>query len=626
MFIPENFEAVIREYRADPNSGFYKKRNELSADEYTNIETIYAEALQERSYPRGTFIFTQYDVEKYTPHTPAWKKAKAAEESLIVQYGAAWAGEALAPYQPKFRRGFVDSIALPKDQLNEFNGLAERSPVGLTELRVRGPRRVARMMSQDYRRQVTRQPAFRNLRSLDLSESGLTSTEIVELMHEMPVMERLQNLDLSSNEDLGHQMGVAFGHGGVRFPRLQSLNISRLGMGWEQVAYFTEALSRMPLLQSLDASHNDFEDYGMEVFASHAEDMRGLKELNLSHNLLRANGVAHLGRLVSRLPKLEALDVSHCVPENLEDRERGFIAHEMMMHLRNFPKLRHLRLAGNGMGYPGLQALLRRPDGEPRSVSRLETLDLSGNKLGAESFMLLKNMARGFTNLAVLDLADNYFAGSRDTGPGSDGPVEALAKSDFPALESIALNKDFAMRIGSYVDYFRDTTTGRYVTALKKQREEEAKKPVGAPIKSFHLKEIDGRSLEGWGVLTGYQVEGQRRQVQDQRRLDDERVRQQQQEERIRAILSNFPAVPPAEPPAPQAAAEPPPAEALPPARRAPRRGRRVEPPSEQPEETIPDNALTRSLPPNDNETPNDAVDANAVKRGRPRSGWRRRS
>ncbi len=170
-----------------------------------------------------------------------------------------------------------------------------------------------------------------------------------------------------------------------------------------------------PLVRDLDLSGRDLDDEAIEHLAQ-SPALARLTSLDLSRNRITNNGVEALAAS-PHLAKLERLDLSgnRISSRGLEALVAGTVG-----------ALRELRLADNGIGTRGAEALAK-------SECALEVLDLSRNDLGPEALTALAE-AECLRGLQRLMLSGNRI--------GPDGAAALAVSSTVRSLQCVDLTRN----------------------------------------------------------------------------------------------------------------------------------------------------------------------------------------
>nr|XP_020649487.1 leucine-rich repeat-containing protein 31 isoform X2 [Pogona vitticeps] len=146
-----------------------------------------------------------------------------------------------------------------------------------------------------------------NLEVLDLHQCSITEEDMAVLSQIIPLLSRLQELDLSSNKNVGVSSDQLLSR--LRFlPNLKSVLLSNCSLQHDSFASFAVGIQtgHLALLQTLDLSYNhDLSDRGWTKLCQVLAALEQLSELDVS---LRPSSSCHCGdwlsQLLATLPKL----------------------------------------------------------------------------------------------------------------------------------------------------------------------------------------------------------------------------------------------------------------------------------------------------------------------------------
>jgi len=229
-------------------------------------------------------------------------------------------------------------------------------------------------------------PAFKNLRRLNISSSGLMSGVLAVLakLPYAPQLTRLNVSNLTTNPDeIKSCMGV--------FTSLTHLGITQSSIGNKGL----EALARQPFaanLTYLDIENNLINEIGI---ASYMQAFERLTHLNLSKNELGDSGLEALARqpFAPQLITLELSDNTNMVSL------QGVTAQGIINNIRIFIALRCLDVSLNAIGDAGLEGLAQQ-----QLASQLMMLNIGSTGLTIAG---IRANIGAFTDLRRLDVSDN---------------------------------------------------------------------------------------------------------------------------------------------------------------------------------------------------------------------------
>jgi uncharacterized protein (TIGR02996 family) len=344
---------------------------------------VYADWLEERGDPRGTFIRLQCALAALPDDDPRRPDLEHAERHLLAAHAAGWTYDLAGRVSGwQFRRGFVEEVTLSAEAFLEHGPDLVRA--GLV-------RTVRLHDCGDLVGPLARSPALGQVTGLDLCGNRLGDAGLGTLLRS----ERLRGLhalDLSFNSlsNAGVQALLDAGP----WPRLRALDLR----GNERVSgRGATALAKtraLPALESLGLRDNQLDAPGVWVLM-HSTTLPRLTDLGLAGNPFGDRGARALAgspllpRLLARAP---VLDLRHTDlgPAGVQDLVAG-------KHLR---PVTALWLDGNQIGDAGLTALT------VAHLPRLRELHLGRNGISDEGALALAG-APLLSRLTLLDLADN---------------------------------------------------------------------------------------------------------------------------------------------------------------------------------------------------------------------------
>ncbi|NWH91403.1 LRC31 protein, partial [Aegithalos caudatus] len=151
--------------------------------------------------------------------------------------------------------------------------------------------------------------SLKNLEVLDLHQCCVTEEDMTVLSQVIPLLSSLQELNLSSNKNVGLSSDPLLGR--LRFlPKLRSVTISNCGLGEESLSSLAEAALHLPELEILDLSWNKCVGGNLKLLLGALKLATEIQVLRLSSCNLVAEDLALLTSLrqdghLSRLQKLD---------------------------------------------------------------------------------------------------------------------------------------------------------------------------------------------------------------------------------------------------------------------------------------------------------------------------------
>nr|XP_054495568.1 leucine-rich repeat-containing protein 31 [Agelaius phoeniceus] len=154
--------------------------------------------------------------------------------------------------------------------------------------------------------------SLKNLEVLDLHQCCVTEEDMTVLSQVIPLLSNLQELNLSSNKNVGLSSDPLLGR--LRFlPKLRSVTISNCGLGEESLSSLAEAALHLPELEILDLSWNKCVGGNLKLLLGALNLATEIRVLRLSSCNLVAEDLALLTSLRQdgHLARLQKLDLSY---------------------------------------------------------------------------------------------------------------------------------------------------------------------------------------------------------------------------------------------------------------------------------------------------------------------------
>ncbi|XP_063264371.1 leucine-rich repeat-containing protein 31 [Prinia subflava] len=151
-----------------------------------------------------------------------------------------------------------------------------------------------------------------NLEVLDLHQCCVTEEDMTVLSQVIPLLSSLQELNLSSNKNIGASSEPLLGR--LRFlPKLRSVTISNCGLGEESLSSLAEAALHLPELEILDLSWNKCVGGNLKLLLGALKLATEIQVLRLSSCNLVDEDLALLTSLRQdgHLARLQKLDLSY---------------------------------------------------------------------------------------------------------------------------------------------------------------------------------------------------------------------------------------------------------------------------------------------------------------------------
>ncbi|XP_053807417.1 leucine-rich repeat-containing protein 31 isoform X2 [Vidua chalybeata] len=150
------------------------------------------------------------------------------------------------------------------------------------------------------------------LKELNLHMCGLKQDSLQSLAQVIPLLSNLQELNLSSNKNVGLSSDPLLGR--LRFlPKLRSVTVSNCGLGEESLSSLAEAALHLPELEILDLSWNKCVGGNLKLLLGALKLATEIQVLRLSSCNLVAEDLALLTSLRQdgHLARLQKLDLSY---------------------------------------------------------------------------------------------------------------------------------------------------------------------------------------------------------------------------------------------------------------------------------------------------------------------------
>ncbi|XP_056354691.1 leucine-rich repeat-containing protein 31 isoform X1 [Oenanthe melanoleuca] len=154
--------------------------------------------------------------------------------------------------------------------------------------------------------------SLKNLEVLDLHQCCVTEEDMTVLSQVIPLLSSLQELNLSSNKNVGLSSDPLLGR--LRFlPKLKSVTISNCGLGEESLSSLAEAALHLPELEILDLSWNKCVGGNLKLLLGALKLATEIQVFRLSSCNLVAEDLALLTSLRQdgHLTRLQKLDLSY---------------------------------------------------------------------------------------------------------------------------------------------------------------------------------------------------------------------------------------------------------------------------------------------------------------------------
>jgi uncharacterized protein (TIGR02996 family) len=350
---------------------------------------VYADYLDQCGDPeRAELIRLQLTLARLPDDHSARPELTDRIAGLLAEHSREWTaelGDLVAGVE--FRRGIADSFAVEAEQFL-CRGAELLKRVRLHRLRL--------LDASDHLAELANCPLLAQVSELDLCSNDLTRGGL-KLLLRSPYLKRLTALDLAFTglDDAG----VAALAASTALPRLTTLSLGdNEGVSSEGIGSLADS-PFLSGLRSLDLSGNDIDERGIRALVA-SRTLSRLDTLRLNGNPVGDGGVRELARssllnrLLARSGRLELREVATgangaealaecpaltgCNSLDLSDNHLGDRGFSALLRSRHTSRLRYLRVARNQITDAGI---LTARDVLSRTLPRLHTLDLSGNRL-----------------------------------------------------------------------------------------------------------------------------------------------------------------------------------------------------------------------------------------------------
>ena len=194
-----------------------------------------------------------------------------------------------------------------------------------------------------------------SLVSLDISSNSISHKGGNILFTNFVHQQSIVNLDISSHEGINRNRLTAKGIKNIKIFLEKNLFVEKLNIG-----------------------NNSLRNEGFDLICKGLNNNLTLRELGIGNNDINEEGLKKCLKYIN-ITKIISLDLSG---NKIKDEGLIFFSN----HLRHFPELRILNISNCNIEYNGFKELLK----ILQSVRRIESLDISNNKLNNEKFGELK--------------------------------------------------------------------------------------------------------------------------------------------------------------------------------------------------------------------------------------------
>eukprot|EP00058_Branchiostoma_floridae_P021329 XP_002606819.1 hypothetical protein BRAFLDRAFT_82460 [Branchiostoma floridae] len=265
------------------------------------------------------------------------------------------------------------------------------------------------------------------LRALSLRFTSQTLSTLQQLVQGFSHMSLLEELDLSTNSNLGDDGIEILQVGLSRIPHLAVLRLGGFGVGMTGVGMSSLAsyMRHLAGLRELDISHNNIGDNGLEHLATTLHTLTAMQVLVLAWTGISATGMRKLVPALCQLTRMIKLDIS-C---NMRIGDLGLEC--LVDILPHLTALKELKIRGTGITGRVISALVR---ALPHLVE-LQVLDVRDNNMG-DSDILSMVQTLCNCNTTLEELYIGYYDGV--TGDGWGNVAQLI--SALPALTRLEMS------------------------------------------------------------------------------------------------------------------------------------------------------------------------------------------
>ncbi|KAM9315987.1 leucine-rich repeat-containing protein 31 [Gastrophryne carolinensis] len=234
---------------------------------------------------------------------------------------------------------------------------------------------------------------LRELKTLILTECGLTAEDANSLASVISKMSRMEVLDLSENKELGPKI-KDITEGLKHCSCLTVLKLRSVGLKRDSIQHLSSAFQYWPFIRKLDLSCNKAAGGGFKESAARLTCFKQLELLDIHQCGLSADDVTALTQVIPLLSSLQVLDVS-------SNKAIGLSPEHLFSRLRFLPKLKSVNASKCTLRRESFAGLAE----ATRYLPDLQMLDLSWNKCIGGNLKLLTETLRNATLLQSLLLS-----------------------------------------------------------------------------------------------------------------------------------------------------------------------------------------------------------------------------
>ena len=218
---------------------------------------------------------------------------------------------------------------------------------------------------------------------LNLSKNNIGDEGAILLINSLKDSQSLVSLDISSNS-ISHKGGSILFTTFVHQQSIVNLDISsheginRNRLTIRGIMNIQEFLEKNLFVEKLNISANSLKNEGFELICKGLNNNITLKELSIGNNDINEEGLEQC------LQYINTTKITYLNLGGNKIKDEGLIL--FANNLRHFPELKAINVSNCNIGYKGFKELLK----VLQSVRRIESLDISENKLKSENFGELK--------------------------------------------------------------------------------------------------------------------------------------------------------------------------------------------------------------------------------------------
>ena len=218
---------------------------------------------------------------------------------------------------------------------------------------------------------------------LNLSKNNIGDEGAILLINSLKDSQSLISLDISSNS-ISHKGGSILFTTFVHQQSIVNLDISsheginRNRLTIRGIRNIQEFLEKNLFVEKLNISANSLKNEGFELICKGLNNNITLKELSIGNNDINEEGLKQCLQYIN-ITKINYLNLGG---NKIKDEGLFIFAN----NLRHFPELKAINVSNCNIGYKGFKELLK----VLQSVRRIESLDISENRLKSEKFDELK--------------------------------------------------------------------------------------------------------------------------------------------------------------------------------------------------------------------------------------------